>query len=89
MSFSIVIENIHKIRSTGTVISGKIEKCDENITIQDGQPLNIFISEEYYKGLYPVYGHKTRLLKTNEYFSICIPSKFIPYQIGDSVNITV
>lgn len=84
-----MIENMHKIKGTGTVIYGKIKECDENITIQDGQPLNIFITENYYKGLYPVYGHKTRLLKTNEYFSISIPSKFIPYQIGDTVNITV
>ena len=90
MSFSITIENIYKVKGYESIITGKIEKCDD-ISIQDGQSFDIKISSGYNgKGLYPVYGHKTRLLKTNEYFTIAITSKInIPFQIGDIVIVTL
>jgi len=91
MSFSITIENIYKVKGYESLVTGKIEKCDDNISIQDGQSFNIEISSGYIgKGLYPVYGHKTRLLKINEYFTIAITSKInIPFQIGDIVIVTL
>ena len=101
MSFSIIIEkiyqiNIYYIRRGGykTIITGKIEKCNEDILIQDGQSFNIEISSGFIgKGLYPVYGHKKTLLKTGEYFTIditSITSKInIPFQIGDVVTVTL
>jgi hypothetical protein len=90
MSFTIIIENIYQIRREST-ITGKIEKCNEDILIQDGQSFNIEISSGFIgKGFYPVYGHKKTLLKTGEYFTIDITSKInIPFQIGDVVTVTL
>ena len=89
MSFSIIIEYIYQIRGYESLITGKIEKCNEDILIQDGQSFNIEISSGFIgKGLYPVYGHKKTLLKTGEYFTIGITSKInIPFQIGDVVTV--
>ncbi len=87
MSFSIIIDNIYKVKGYESFIYGKIEKCDDDIFIQDGQCFDINISTGYSgKGLYPVYGHKKRLLERNGWFAIGVTSKIdLPFQIGDTL----
>jgi len=95
MSFSIIIENIYniyyKLKEVESLITGKIEKCNEDILIQDGQSFDIEISSGFVgKGLYPVYGHQKHLLKTGQYFTVGVTSKInIPFQIGDVVTVTL